>query len=74
MPGPTSIYHLWKAFDINSDVSGASGENSRPEGHVRKVPDQCPCRITEFRIYNVEYYGKAVKERVQVHHYAAWRV
>ena len=26
MPGSTSIYHLWKAFDINSNVGGACGE------------------------------------------------
>ncbi|KAJ3855614.1 glycosyltransferase family 2 protein [Lentinula lateritia] len=26
MPGPTSIYHLWKAFDLNSNVGGACGE------------------------------------------------
>jgi chitin synthase len=26
MPGPTSIYHLWKTFDINSQVGGACGE------------------------------------------------
>src|ERR1700679_2256973 len=26
MPGPTSIYHLWKAFYINSNVGGACGE------------------------------------------------
>ncbi|KAG2047518.1 glycosyltransferase family 2 protein [Suillus hirtellus] len=26
MPGPTSIYHLWKAFDINPNVGGACGE------------------------------------------------
>lgn len=25
-PGPDSIYHLWKAFDINSSVGGACGE------------------------------------------------
>ncbi|CAI2167449.1 17560_t:CDS:2 [Funneliformis geosporum] len=25
-PGGTSIYHLWKAFDINSNVAGACGE------------------------------------------------
>ncbi|KAL1918776.1 uncharacterized protein VTP21DRAFT_2798 [Calcarisporiella thermophila] len=25
-PGPTSIYHLWKAFDVNSNVAGACGE------------------------------------------------
>jgi chitin synthase len=22
MPGPTSVYHLWKAFDINSKIGG----------------------------------------------------
>ena len=25
-PGLSSIYHLWKVFDINSDVGGACGE------------------------------------------------
>ncbi|WWD18233.1 hypothetical protein CI109_102683 [Kwoniella shandongensis] len=25
-PGPDSVYHLWKAFDINSSVGGACGE------------------------------------------------
>ena len=25
-PGPRSIYHLWKTFDINSNVGGACGE------------------------------------------------
>ncbi|KAI1301154.1 Chitin synthase, class 1 [Mortierella claussenii] len=25
-PGPTSIYQLWKAFDLNSNVAGACGE------------------------------------------------
>jgi chitin synthase len=25
-PGSDSIYHLWKAFDINSSVGGACGE------------------------------------------------
>ena len=26
MPGPGSIYHLWKAFDISSNIGGACGE------------------------------------------------
>jgi len=26
MPGPNSIYHIWKAFDINSSVGGACSE------------------------------------------------
>ncbi|KAF9185420.1 Chitin synthase, class 1 [Haplosporangium sp. Z 11] len=25
-PGPNSIYHLWKTFDLNSNVGGACGE------------------------------------------------
>jgi chitin synthase len=25
-PGPSSIYHLWKVFDLNSNVGGACGE------------------------------------------------
>ena len=25
-PGPRSIYHLWKSFDLNSNVGGACGE------------------------------------------------
>lgn len=25
-PGPTSIYHLWKAFDADSNIGGACGE------------------------------------------------
>ncbi|CED84447.1 glycosyltransferase family 2 protein [Phaffia rhodozyma] len=25
-PGPRSIYHLWKSFDLNSEVGGACGE------------------------------------------------
>ena len=26
MPGPTSIYHLWKTFDTTSNIGGACGE------------------------------------------------
>ncbi|KAL7420606.1 Chitin synthase, class 6 [Cryptotrichosporon argae] len=26
MPAPKSLYHLWKAFDLNSNVGGACGE------------------------------------------------
>jgi cellulose synthase/poly-beta-1,6-N-acetylglucosamine synthase-like glycosyltransferase len=26
MPGPGSIYHLWKSFDLNSNVGGPCGE------------------------------------------------
>lgn len=31
MPRAKSIYHLWKAFDINSNVGGACGEVSDTE-------------------------------------------
>ena len=31
-PGLSSIYHLWKVFDINSDVGGACGEIVVPKG------------------------------------------
>ncbi|KAJ7262233.1 glycosyltransferase family 2 protein [Mycena haematopus] len=31
-PGPTAIYRLWKAFDVNSRVAGACGEISAYKG------------------------------------------
>ncbi|EPT04519.1 hypothetical protein FOMPIDRAFT_131809 [Fomitopsis schrenkii] len=31
-PGPKSIYHLWKAFDLNSNVAGACGEIAAYKG------------------------------------------
>ena len=31
-PGPTSLYHLWKAFDIDSSVAGACGEIKAGKG------------------------------------------
>ncbi|KAG9058039.1 hypothetical protein FS842_002000 [Serendipita sp. 407] len=31
-PGPNSIYHLWKAFDRNSNVGGACGEIAAYKG------------------------------------------
>ena len=38
MPGPTSVYHLWKAFDINSNVGGACGEIVSFKGKYRQYP------------------------------------
>ena len=32
MPAPRSIYHLWKVFDINSNVGGACGEIAALKG------------------------------------------
>ncbi|KAI0256019.1 chitin synthase 2 [Lactifluus subvellereus] len=41
MPGPSSIYHLWKAFDINSNVGGACGEIVALKGkYVPKLVSQ----------------------------------
>ncbi len=31
-PGPTSLYHLWKAFDTDSSVAGACGEIKAGKG------------------------------------------
>ena len=31
-PGPTSLYHLWKAFDMDSTVAGACGEIKAAKG------------------------------------------
>ncbi|GAB7354273.1 hypothetical protein MBLNU459_g4801t2 [Dothideomycetes sp. NU459] len=31
-PGPDSLYHLWKAFDNNSNVAGAAGEIKAGKG------------------------------------------
>ena len=35
-PGPTSIYQLWKAFDLNSNVAGACGEIKPVKGALAK--------------------------------------
>ncbi len=32
VPGPTSICHLWKAFDANKNVGGACGEITVSKG------------------------------------------
>lgn len=38
MPGPKSIYHLWKTFDLNSNVGGACGEIAAYKGkHWRSL-------------------------------------
>ncbi|KAF9580265.1 Chitin synthase, class 1 [Lunasporangiospora selenospora] len=35
-PGPTSIYQLWKVFDLNSNVAGACGEIKPVKGPAAK--------------------------------------
>jgi chitin synthase len=37
MPGTKSIYHLWKAFDLNSNVGGACGEIATFKGKAWKL-------------------------------------
>ena len=34
MPGRTSIYHLWKTFDTNSNVGGVCDEIVAPKGQI----------------------------------------
>ena len=36
MPGPSSIYHLWKTFDISSNIGGACGEIVVLKGKYRQ--------------------------------------
>ena len=36
LPGPESIYHLWKTFDLNSQVAGAFGEIVVSKGSTGK--------------------------------------
>jgi chitin synthase len=38
MPGPASVCHLWKAFDINSNVGGACGEIVALKGKYGHYP------------------------------------
>ena len=58
IPGPSSIYHLWKAFDFNSNVGGACGEIVALKGKYKeKLPSfltsclatQCLCRTSTTR-------------------------
>ncbi len=75
MPGPTSIYHLWKAFDINSNVGGACGEIVALKGkyglnllNPLGTWMSCECVIladsvssgcAKLRVQNVEHLGQA---------------
>jgi chitin synthase len=50
MPGPTSVYHLWKAFDINSKMGGGCGEIVALKGTYRPY-----LIIALVAVQNVEY-------------------
>ena len=54
-PAPTSIYHLWKAFDINSNVGDACGEIVALKGkygtNVRNPP--VAAQNFEYKMSNI---------------------
>ncbi|BFZ65301.1 Chitin synthase, class 2 [Saitoella coloradoensis] len=55
MPGPTSIYHLWKAFDINSNVAGACGEivALKGKGGVNLLNPLVAAQNFEYKMSNI---------------------
>jgi len=71
MAGPTSIYRLWKAFDINSNVGGACGEMKGTYGKYL-INALFAAQYFEYKMSNI--LDKPLKERLRVHHRAAWRV
>lgn len=55
MPGPKSIYHLWKTFDLNSNVGGACGEIAAYKGrHWRSLINPLvAAQNFEYKITNI---------------------
>ena len=55
MPGPTSIYHLWKAFDIKSNVGGACGEIVALKGKYEQnlLNPLVAAQIFEYKMSNI---------------------
>ncbi|CAG8484012.1 3486_t:CDS:2, partial [Acaulospora colombiana] len=54
-PGGTSIYHLWKAFDLNSNVAGACGEIVAMKGPagVNLLNPIVACQNFEYKMSNI---------------------
>ncbi|KAK9472580.1 chitin synthase-domain-containing protein [Dipodascopsis tothii] len=54
-PGKTSLYHLWKAFDTNSNVAGASGEivAMKGRGWRNLVNPLVAAQNFEYKISNI---------------------
>ncbi|CAG8493588.1 14834_t:CDS:2 [Funneliformis mosseae] len=54
-PGGTSIYHLWKAFDINSNVAGACGEivAMKGKGGVNLLNPMVAAQNFEYKMSNI---------------------
>ncbi|EKM54206.1 glycosyltransferase family 2 protein [Phanerochaete carnosa HHB-10118-sp] len=55
MPGPKSIYHLWKTFDLNSNVGGACGEIAAYKGRYWRslVNPLVAAQNFEYKITNI---------------------
>ncbi|GJE97749.1 glycosyltransferase family 2 protein [Phanerochaete sordida] len=55
MPGPKSIYHLWKTFDLNSNVGGACGEIAAYKGKYWRslVNPLVAAQNFEYKITNI---------------------
>lgn len=54
-PGPTSIYHLWKAFDADSNIGGACGEITAMKGKnwVHLLNPLVAAQNFEYKISNI---------------------
>ncbi|KAK7692306.1 hypothetical protein QCA50_003931 [Cerrena zonata] len=55
MPGKKSLYHLWKTFDVNSNVGGACGEIAAYKGRRWKalVNPLVAAQNFEYKITNI---------------------
>ena len=74
MPGKKSIYHLWKAFDVNSNVGGACGEIAAYKGKrwsplLNPLGRQYSFGSSEFHNSPAFYLSRFPKLRVQDHKY-----
>ncbi|CAJ0754228.1 11975_t:CDS:2 [Entrophospora sp. SA101] len=54
-PGTTSIYHLWKAFDLNPNIAGACGEiiAMKGSGGVNLLNPLVAAQNFEYKISNI---------------------
>ncbi|EIN11658.1 glycosyltransferase family 2 protein [Punctularia strigosozonata HHB-11173 SS5] len=54
-PSPKSIYHLWKAFDLNSNVAGACGEIAAYKGKnwIELLNPLVAAQDFEYKIANI---------------------
>jgi len=88
-PAPKSLYYLWKAFDLNSNVGGACGEIATFKGKTwrsllnplgeatlfRDVwADSAFSRGPMLRVQNVKHPGQADGESIRILHRLAWGI